>query len=238
MYVWTYALDDHVERNITDLAELDDLFGRCEAVVRSGQDDYGHPLLSALSVLQRELTPFPLYPPLSELWAEKFSKALAGLRYDWIVGRARDQGNGPSDVQEYLSHADSVLAWMVHFPRWITDVHHELLDYLDTLVPALNEIVVAIRLANDLATFSWERTQSGQNNILMYDTSSDWVRAELARRAESVRRQLAPLVHQSFLPALELLRFLEWAISFYSLADFRGWGSDATIPEHAHNAQP
>ncbi len=227
MCVWTYALDDHVEWNITGLDELDDLFSRCNAVVRTGQRDDSQPLVSALSAWQHELVGQPLYPALSELWIEKFDRALRGMRYDWLAGRAREDGHDPTDVQEYLAHANSVLVWMTHFPRWITYGRRDLLEQLDVLVPALDDVKVAVRLANDLATFSWERNQPGQNNILFYGASPDWVRAELARRTESAKRRLTPLAAACFGPAVELIRLLEWSVCFYSLTDFRGWGSDA-----------
>lgn len=229
MYAWTYALDDHVEQNITALDDLDDLFRRCDAVVHGGEPDDSQPLLAALSEWQADACGQPLYPRLVGLWTEKFTAALAGMRYDWIAGRSRLLGQGPSDLQEYLRHSDSILVWITYLPRWFTDEPGGPLTHLDVLTSAMDDIQVVVRLANDLATFSWERTQPGQNNILMYGTTPDWVRGELTRRAEAARRQLAPLVADDFRPAHEMIRLLDWAVGFYDLADFRGWGSDVPV---------
>lgn len=230
MYVWAYAMDDHVEQNVQSLDELDDLFGRCDAIIRSGGHDDSHPLLAALSGWQSELARYPLYPRLASLWAGKFAETLRGERYDWIAGRARDRGEGPSDPAEYLSHAASVNVFLTHFPYWGTSDQVDLLDNLAVLTSALEETEVAIRLANDLATFERERTEPGQNNILMYDTSRQWVHGELVRHAQTARHLLDPLTAAGFRPATELLRLLDWSITFYNGADFRGWGSDAPVP--------
>jgi hypothetical protein len=227
MYVWAYALDDHVEQNVRSLDELDDLFGRCNAIVQGGDRDDGHPLLTALSGWQAELARYPLYPRLAVLWAERFAEALRGERYDWIAGRARDAGEGPSDPEEYLRHAASCNTWITHFPRWVTSDRDDLLDGLAVLDAALQEMEVAVRLANDLATFRRERSEPGQNNILMYDTSPEWVRGELARRSAAARRLLDPPAASGFPPAVELLRLLDWSVAFYLRGDLRGWGSDA-----------
>jgi hypothetical protein len=231
MYVWAYALDDHVEQNVQSLAELDDLFDRCNTIIRGGDQDDSHPLLAALSGWQSALARCPLYPRLAGLWADRFAEALRGERYDWTAGRARDNGDGPSDPEEYLSHAASSNAWITHFPRWATSDRGDLPDSLAVLNSALEEIEVAVRLANDLATFRRERAEPGQNNILMYDTSPQWVRSELARHSATARQLLNPLADSGCLSAVELLRLLDWSITFYERADFRGWGSDVGQPQ-------
>lgn len=233
MYVWAYALDDHVEQHVQSLGELDDLFGRCNGIVQGGGRDDGHPLLTALSDWQDELARFPRYPRLAVLWAERFAEALHGERYDWIAGRARDAGDGPSDPEEYLRHAASCNTWITHFPRWVTTDRDDLLDGLAVLDAALQEMEVAVRLANDLATYPRERGEPGQNNILMYDTSPEWVRGELARRSAAVRRLLDPPAASGFPPAVELLRLLDWSVAFYLRGDLRGWGSDVAAERGA-----
>nr|Q5KSN4.1 RecName: Full=Ent-pimara-9(11),15-diene synthase; Short=PMD synthase [Streptomyces sp. KO-3988]BAD86798.1 hypothetical protein [Streptomyces sp. KO-3988] len=222
-------LDDHVEQNVRSLDELDDLFGRCEAIVRGGDRDDGHPLLASLSGWQSALERAPHYPKLAGLWGDRFAEALRGERYDWTAGLARDRGEGPSDPQEYLTYAASSNAWITHFPRWATSDRDDLLDGLPVLDNALEAIEVAVRLSNDLATFERERAEPGQNNILMYDTSPDWVHDELDRHSRKAQEQLDPLATAGFPPAVELLRLLDWSVTFYSGADFRGWGSDRDL---------
>jgi hypothetical protein len=223
--VWTYALDNHVERDIDDLAELDDLLDRCCAVACGQTADHGNPLLSALSDWHQEFRQGPLYLPLLDVWSEKFRLAMRGFRYDWTAGRARSQGHSLR-VDDYLDHAEGILVSVTHMPLWIIDDRPDLVDHLDVLLPALSDTVTAIRLANDLATYSWEREQDNQNNILMYGVSPEWVRAEITRRTTAVAQRLAPLCARNYLPATELVRHAEWSTSFYALADFRGWGSD------------
>ncbi|MFI9380457.1 hypothetical protein [Kutzneria sp. NPDC052558] len=227
MFVWAYALDNHMDRVATDLAELDDLLDRCRAVVRTGAPDTSHPLLSALSSCQRELSRQPLYPALADLWVAKFDGDLRGCRYDWLAGRSEVDR---TDVADYLAHATSISQWISHFPMWATYGEADLLDHLDVLVAALDDLVVAIRLVNDLATFPRESAGENENNILMYEgVTEEWVRAELVRWADSAVRRLSPLVEQDFPPAVELIRLLEWSTGFYSCGDFRGWGSDAPV---------
>jgi hypothetical protein len=222
MAVWVCALDDHLERDITELDELDQFIDRCNTIVRTGRRDEGNPLLASLSGWQRELAGSPNYPALAELWVDKFATCLRAMRYDWVVGAARANGTGStSTVEEYLANADSISVWQVHLPRWTSSCGPELADHLDVLVPALDDIAVVGRLANDLASFARERLDPRENNVLMYDVSPGWVRAEIDRRLDGVRRRLAGLVAQDHRPAIGLQRLAEWIDGIYAGNDPR-----------------
>jgi len=223
MCVWICAFDDYIE--CSDLAPLNDMLRRCANIVRGNGPDDSHWLLRALSSWQQDAVSQPLYPVLAGLWVEKFESMLRGMRHEWTTGRSAQRDR--SGVADYLAHADSVAAWMTHLPRWITYGDSAVLDHLDLLVSALGDYVVASRLANDLATYSRERDQPGNDNVLMYGVSPDWVKSEIARRADAAAHRLAHLVAAQVLPAVELIRELEYATTFYSIAEFRGWGSDA-----------
>lgn len=220
MAVFAYALDKFVDREISDLAELDDFIGHCDTVVRTGQPDHGNQLLRVLSGLQQDLAELPGYPALASVWQRKFDACLRGHRYNWVVGWARERGEEPhTDVTEYLEHADSVAAGLVQVPRWVTHGGGALPDHLDVLVPALDDATVAARLANDLATIDRERTEPGQNNVLMYGVSEEWVRTEYVERVAAIRRRLAPLVAENYLPAVGLVRLAEWSVGVYERRD-------------------
>lgn len=215
MAAWAYALDDHLELRATD---ADDLVDRCLAVVRTGQADTSHPLLTSLSAWNQELASLPGYPPLDALWQAKFASCLRGHRYDWVAGRTRERGT----VAEYLDHADSISLWLVNLPRWVAYGGPDLPAHLDVLVPAVDDLSMAVRLANDLATIDRERDQPGQNNILMYDgVTADWVRGRVAERLTAMRRRLEPLLTSDFLPAVGVVRLSEWAIGVYQGTDLR-----------------
>jgi hypothetical protein len=216
MAVWAYALDKFVDHEVTDLAELDGFIDRCNTVVRTGEPDDGNQLLRVLSAWQRELAALPDYPALATVWERKFDSCLRGHRYDWVVGRARERGEEPAtDVAEYLAHADSVAIGLVQVPRWVTYGGGELPERLDVLLPALDDVAVATRLANDLATIDRERTEKGQNNVLMYGVSADWVHAEYVDRMAAIRSRLVPLVAENYLPAVGLVRLAEWSVGVY-----------------------
>ncbi|MGH3878024.1 MAG: terpene synthase family protein [Actinophytocola sp.] len=222
MVIWTYAFDDYIEREVTELADLDAFLDRCRAVVHTGRRDDGDPLLASLSGWQQALSELPGYPALASLWEEKVDRVLRGHRYDWVVGAERERGNPPdAGVEEYLDHADSITLWMVHLPRWIAYGGDEVPKRLDVLAPALDDSSVAVRLANDLATIERERSEPGQNNVLMYGVSEDWVRTELANRIAAVEQRLAPLVAENFLPAVGLIRLTEWSVGIYVGNDMR-----------------
>jgi Terpene synthase family 2, C-terminal metal binding len=225
MYLWIFAFDDHVESFAPgDGARLDDLMRRCAAVVRGGRDD-SHWLLSTLSTWQRDLAAWPLYPALSGLWIEKFDSMLSSMRWEWEAARSGRRDS--AGLRDYLAHADSIAAWVSVLPRWITYGGDDVLDHLDTLVAALGDYVIADRLANDLASFARERDQSATDNVLRYGVSPDWVKTEIARHVNAVRRLLDDVVADGVGPAIELVRETEYATTFYAMAEFRGWGSDA-----------
>jgi hypothetical protein len=231
MVLWAYAFDDHLEQQVTGHDELDELVDRCVDVVRTGKPDTTGPLLTSLSAWQNELAQLPGYPPLAALWAEKFARCMRGNRYDWTVGRAREQrstdetGVAPDvapDVDEYLDHADSISLWLVNLPRWVAYGGDELVGHLDMLVPAVDDLSVAVRLANDLATIDRERDEPGQNNILMYDgVTPDGVRDLLTDRLTSIGRRLEPLLANDFLPAVGIARLTEWSMGVYDGTDLR-----------------
>jgi catabolite regulation protein CreA len=220
MAVWVCAIDDHIERDVTELDKLDEFIDRCNAVVRTGRRDDSHPLLASLSGWQRELACWPDYSALAELWERKFAACMRAMRYDWVVGLARANGTGTtSTVAEYLDNADSISVWQVHLPCWVSAGGATLVDHLDVLVPALDDIAVACRLANDLASYARERADPRENNVLMYGVSPDWVRTEIERRLDAVRKRLARLVAEDYLPAVGLVRRAEWAVGLYARAD-------------------
>lgn len=226
MAAWVCAADDHVERGVTELSELDEFIDRCDTVVRTGRPDDSRPLLASLSAWQRELVDEPLYPKLAQLWERKFADCLRAMRYDWLVGSARADGNTTAatndTVDEYLDNADSISVWQVHLPRWICSGRTDLVDHLDVLVPALDDIAVVGRLANDLAGYSRERTEPRENNVLMYGVSPEWVRTEIDSRLAAVRARLADLVVRDHPPAVGLVRLAEWTVGIYANTDPRG----------------
>jgi hypothetical protein len=220
MAVWVCAIDDHIEEDLTELDKLDEFIDRCNAVVRTGRRDDSNTLLASLSGWQQELAGRPGYSALAELWERKFAACLRAMRYDWVVGMARASGTGaPSTVEEYLDNADSISIWQVHLPCWVNAGDAEPVDHLDVLVPALDDIAVVCRLANDLASYSRERDDPRENNVLMYGVSPDWVRAEIENRLDAVRSRLAGLVAADHLPAIGLIRRAEWAVGLYARAD-------------------
>lgn len=222
MAAWVCAADDHVERDVTELAELDEFIDRCDTVVRTGRQDDSRPLLASLSRWQRELVDEPLYPKFAELWERKFAACLLAMRYDWLVGMSRADGTATAaGVDEYLENADSISVWQVHLPRWISSGPADLADHLDVLVPALDDIAVVGRLANDLAGYSRERTEPRENNVLMYGVSPEWVGAEIDSRLGAVRARLADLVGRDYPPAVGLVRLAEWTVGIYAHTDPR-----------------
>lgn len=220
MSMWVIVLDDYFEQEITDRDQLDDFVDRCNAVVRTGRRDDSHPLLTGLSGWQQEASELPSYPALASLWEKGVASTLDGYRYDWIVGSAREKGSTPPgftmDVEEYLAHAGSSAVLLVSVTKWLTYGEDTLLDHLDVLLPALDDVSVVCRLANDLATISRERNQPGQNNILMYDgVSEEWVRDLLDSRLASVRRRLAPLLADGDRSAIGVDRLADWCYLQY-----------------------
>ncbi len=229
MALWAYAIDKFVDREVTELAELDGFIGRCNAIVRTGEPDDGHHLLGVLSAWQREFAELPGYPALATVWEQTFDACMRGHRYNWVVGWARERGEEPeTSVEEYLEHHESSEVGLVQVPRWVTYGGAELPKRLDVLLPALDDVSVAVRLANDLATIDRERAEPGQNNVLMYaGVSAEWVRAEYVDRMAVLRQRLAPLVAEDFLPAVGLVRLAEWSIGVYERKEM---STNMTLP--------
>jgi len=233
MAMWVIVLDDYIEQEISERDTLDELVDRCNAVVRTGRHDDSHPLLASLSGWQREAVELPRYPALSSLWEKAVAATLDGYRYNWVAGWARTKGTTPPgltmDVEEYLAHIGSSAINQVHLPRFLTFGSDTLLDNLEVLLLALEDTHVVCRLANDLGTISRERDQPGQNNILMYGVSEDWVRDLLDSRLASVRSRLAPLVADGDLDAVGVLRLAEWCYGQYLGSHVTSVGSEFLV---------
>lgn len=226
--VWLYAVDDLVDVRASSLAEVDEVLARCIAVVSKGARDESHPVFAALCDVQRELESKPLYCALEALWVRKFESCMLGMRYAWQVGR----GEIPRpSIGEYLEHADSILKWITIVTLWAGTAGPDLPRHLGVLVPCADDVCVAVRLANDLATSARERREGIANATAL--ASPDWIRAELGRRRRRVRSGLGPLAAGGYPPAVILTRSVDWAMRFYDLADFR----DAVGTEGRESAQ-
>jgi terpene synthase-like protein len=215
--IWLYGVDDLIDVDASSLAEVDDTLARCISVASGGPRDESHPVLAALSDLYADMREQPLYPGVHELWVEKFTSCMQGMRYSWQTGR--EQTEAKPSLSEYLEHADSILKWITIINFWIATAGPDLLDHLDVLIPAGDDTSVIIRLANDVATSAREQREGIGNAVLL--VGKEQVLAELSRRRSTLDQRLASLLAIGYTPALILTRSAEWAMSFYGVTDFR-----------------
>jgi hypothetical protein len=214
--VWLYAIDDVIDVEASAIEDVDDALTRCVSIASGETRDESRPVFAALCDICDELRTRSLFGDLSELWLDKFGESMRGMRFAWVLGKDRAQS---LSIDSYLEHAASILKWITILALWVCTADSEITRHLDVLVPAAWDVVVAIRLANDLATSAREAREGIGNAVQV--ASQDWIRGEVTRRRSEVHRRLAPLVSGGYGPAVILARSVDWAVAFYGRADFR-----------------
>jgi terpene synthase-like protein len=216
MSVWLYGIDDVIDTEANSLDEVDDVLATCVSIASGGDRDDSHPVYSSLADLYAGLRRKPIYPDLHGLWTDKFDSCMRGMRYSWRFGR----GQINPTIGEYIDDAHhGILHWINTLTFWISTADREILQHLDVLIPAADDLSVIARLANDLATSAREKREGIGNATLLASTS--WIMEEIARRREAVGRRLAPLLDAEYGPALFVTRAADWAVAFYRVIDFR-----------------
>ncbi|GAA0241651.1 terpene synthase family protein [Cryptosporangium japonicum] len=219
--VWMQVADDHVDRVTHDQPEFDAVIRRWRSVAAGAGPTPGDPLEAALADLVRRLRTSPRYPSLFPLWRRSFGRMLDAWVFEQTTATRLARGEPAPGLDAYLAQHHSfglrpiVLAW------WVTAGGDDLPDALDVLLAALDEIELAVRLANDLLMADRERTEPGSVDAVLLGADAAWIGASASEHLRRGHDLLEPLLANGSPTGEALGRIGEWLVTFYLMTDAR-----------------
>lgn len=239
--LWIYALDDHIDDGDIADGELEDLLAECLDVARFGRVRSGmHDLPMSLSRLRDDLSEQPLWDAVFPAWVTSLTLLVDGMMREHAA-RQQLHNDGclvtPLSVDDYLSFA----AHSIGLPhQWVAGLAMEpdacIRDDLASLVALAEQCGMAMRLANDSATWDREESEGGVNAVRLerwsYDPAvSPRLALLLARRRVHNRmgrelqacRDLAASIRGSSSVANRFVRATEFGVDLYARHDLRTW---------------
>jgi hypothetical protein len=212
--LWSFHVDDLVEKVPLDISRLLD-------IAASAAPDPGVPTEIVLAELRDELAARPLFETADGLWSSALERLLTALMWERDTALARAAGAPEPSVAEYLEHAFTIGSAFVRPSIWLASESADLFPQLETLTAAMSEAVVAIRLANDLATYERELGEPASLNVLMLQGIDEpWVHREIRERRARCAEILAPVMPESD-AASGILRLIDYTTTFYLNTDYR-----------------
>ncbi len=212
--LWVFQVDDIVEKAPLDIPRLLD-------IAAGAAPDPGTPAEVVLSELRDELAGQPLFDSMGDLWMDTLSGLLNGLMWERNAALNLAAGAPEPSVAEYLKYAVTIGSAFIRPSIWLASEGTDLLPQLGVLTAGLSEAVVAVRLANDLATYKRELTEPASLNILMLqDIDEPWVHREIHQRRARCAEFLAPVIQESN-AAAGVLRLVDYTTTFYLNTDYR-----------------
>ncbi|WP_194892733.1 terpene synthase family protein [Catenulispora pinisilvae] len=212
--LWVFHIDDIVERAPLDVPRLLD-------IATGAAPDPGSSTEIVLAELREELAARPLFETVGGLWSSTLDRLLTGLMWERDTALARAAGAPEPSVAEYLEHAFTIGSAFVRSSIWLASESTDLLPQLEALTAAMSEAVVAVRLANDLATYKRELGEPASLNILMLQGIDEpWVHSEIRQRRARCAKILAPVIQESN-AAAGVLRLIDYTTTFYLNTDYR-----------------
>ncbi|HEV2636329.1 MAG TPA: hypothetical protein VGX23_14350 [Actinocrinis sp.] len=212
--LWVFHIDDLVEQAPLDVPRLLD-------IAAGAAPDPGAPTETVLGELRDELTRKPLFDAMSDLWIGTLDRLLTALMWERDAALALAAGSPAPSVAEYLDYAFTIGSAFIRSTIWLASENTELLPKIEMLTAAMAEAVVAVRLANDLATYKRELGEPASLNILMLkDVDEPWVHGEIRQRRARCTEILAPVIQESN-AATGVLRLIDYTTTFYLDTDYR-----------------
>ncbi len=212
--LWVFHVDDIVEKVPLDIPRLLD-------IAAGAAPDPGTPTEVVLSDLRDELAGRPLFDTMGDLWMGTLNGLLTGLMWERDAALALAAGAPAPSVTEYLKYAVTIGSAFIRSSIWVASENTDLLPGLKVLTAGLSEAVVAVRLANDLATYERELTEPASLNILMLqDIDEPWVHREIQQRRARCADILAPVIQEKN-AAAGVLRLIDYTTTFYLSTDYR-----------------
>ena len=212
--LWVFHVDDVVEKVPLDVPRLLD-------IAAGAAPDPENPTETVLGELRDELTGRPLFDATGDLWGNTLNCLLTGLMWERDTALALSAGAAEPSVEEYLRHAFTIGSAFVRSSLWLGSEDLGLLPQLDVLSAGMSEAVVAVRLANDLASYERELAEPASLNVLMLQGIDErWVHSEIRKRRARCAEILAPVLQESN-AAVGVLRLIDYTTTFYLNTDYR-----------------
>lgn len=212
--LWVFHIDDIVEETPLDVPRLLD-------IAAGAAPDPDNPTETVLGELRDELAERPLFDSMADLWIDTLNRLLTALMWERDTALAIATGAPAPSVAAYLEYAVTIGSAFIRSTVWLASENTDLLPQLDMLTAGMSEAVVAVRLANDLATYERELDEPASLNILLLQGIDEpWVHREIRRRRAQCAKILAPVIQEDS-AAEGVLRLIDYTTTFYLKIDYR-----------------
>lgn len=242
--LWLPAIDDLLDADAADPSVVDSILRECRLVICDGSDaaNFASPIARLLMALRRELSAFFLWPQLLPAWTAALMGTIDCSAYERRLRlRAAEELDSPLlSMDEYLRFArESIgISWLFT-TSLILDEDASSLNHLPDLLALAEHCAIAIRFANDVASFPRERAVRDLNAVVVLAAeiqahSTVDEEAAVGEATKLIRQR----VHQEILTARKLVRAIrttsrvecrflratEFGVQLYWEHDFREWG--------------
>lgn len=173
MSLWVFALDDLFDEERLPDAELKRAAARYQALARGRDAPHsGGDMEQALEAIRRELSGYPLFPPLEKTWVEALNGTIGEMQRE-DAWRHRFRRHGVSQLPSYETYLDCGRYSIGGPPH----VWTALITIGDPTTPAqlahlrqMEQLAsTCIRLANDLQSREKELVEDNVNSLLILE---------------------------------------------------------------------
>jgi Terpene synthase family 2, C-terminal metal binding len=237
IWTWITAIDDAADKFYEDYDALCVSADRCRDVLNGEHPDPNDQLAVVLAEIRDGLARYPLFGDLAPLWRDTVDRLIAAMKFERRAADSWLAGGPPPALAEYLEQGSQTIGIPMYMVSlWSTMDEVELPTYVPELLPPLRESALAVRLGNDLRSYSREKLDGNLNALMLGTTPQQLVQA-IRAHVENSRRQLQPLTHLG--SAIALNRLTTWSTRLYDKIDFRTpgiWSEDSTEAHRTTNS--
>ncbi|MFI1964437.1 hypothetical protein ACH429_09975 [Streptomyces pathocidini] len=219
--LWMQVADDRFDRASLEYRDVPALAQRCIHLAHGAGHDPADTLERALADVTSSLSDCRLHAALAPLWAQRFSLMMRAWCFEWSALRALAEGGAPIELDTYLQHHHSFGLGPICVAWWMSTGEPDLTAHLDILLPAVDAMELAVRLANDLRTADREHHYGGSVNALLLGADQQDIDTLINRQLQHCHVLLRPLTDKGLRTAIALGRMADWLVTFYRVTDAR-----------------
>lgn len=221
--LWVFAADWQVDYLAKSHDRIDELTRICLAVADGGAPPDDEPLALFLADIRDELAATPSFAAHRAVWRDQLDRYLAAMAREWRWKTAHRAGEAEAlpSFDEYLDNADNFGSTWVNISHWILTCEPGVLDRVDELRAASQQVQRVLRLLNDLASYDRD-LRWGDLNALLLGVGRAEVAERVAALVDGCRELFEPLRDGCPQEVAYLERQIGYSTGFYGLTDY--WG--------------